>query len=368
MIAITKRLLLLSPLLIAARRAFAQEKTDAPEKPGPSVEGLTAVARKAIADYFIPSYENLRTATAKLVEVMQESCKSPTTEPSEAVRAAFTDVLKAWARVDFLRFGPMAEKARLERFSFLPDPHGTGARQLRQILAKPDPALLEPGAIARRSAAVQGMPAFEVLVFGGSDDAETAAYRCQLALRIAENLNLIANEVVAEWTREGGWRDLMLSPGGNNIVYRDATEPLVEILKAIVTGLQQMRDQRLLPALGKSIAVAKPMRGPFVRSGLSFVYLDASADAIEELVERSDVFSLTPADAATLLAATEAAMSEFRASIAVGKPWTEALVDPASYDKLQHAFDVLKTLEDIFNFRFAEAAGISPGFNALDGD
>jgi predicted lipoprotein len=367
MIAITKRLLLLSPLLLAARRAFAQSG-DAPAKPGPSTEALDAVAKKAIDGYFIPSYEALRDATAKLVAAMGESCKNPTAVPSEAVRAAFTAVLQAWAHVDFLRFGPMAEKARLERFAFLPDPHGTGARQLRQILAKPDPALLEPGAIAKRSAAVQGMPAFEGLVFGTSDDAETSAYRCQLALRIAENLNVIASEAVTEWTRTGGWRDLMLSPGGANIVYRDATEPLVEILKAVVTGLQQMRDQRLLPALGKSIETAKPGRGAFAKSGLSFVYLDASADAIELLVERSDVFSLTPEQATTLLAATEAAMTEFRTSIAVGKPWPEALADPASYDKLKHGFDVLKTLEDIFNFRFAEAAGISPGFNALDGD
>lgn len=367
MIAITKRLLLMSPLLLAARRAFAQSG-DAPTKPGPSTEALDAVAKKAISGYFIPSYEALRDATAKLVAVMQESCKNPSGAPDDKVRAAFTAVLQAWAHVDFLRFGPMAEKARLERFSFLPDPHGTGARQLRQILAKPDPALLEPGAIAKRSAAVQGMPAFEALVFGASDDTESAAYRCELALRIAENLNVIAGEAVTEWTREGGWRDLMLSPGGSNIVYRDATEPLVEVLKAIVTGLQQMRDQRLLPALGTSIQTAKPLRGAFVRSGLSFVYLDASADAIEELVERSDVFSLTPAQAATLLAATEAASNDFRASIAVGKPWQEALADPASYDRLKHAFEVLKTLEDIFNFRFAEAAGISPGFNALDGD
>jgi predicted lipoprotein len=367
MIAITKRLLLLSPLLVAAKRVFAQSD-DAPVKPGPSAEALAIVARKAVSDYFIPAYEQLQKATAALVAAMGESCRTPGATPDPAVQAAFETLLQAWARVDFLRFGPMAEKARLERFSFLPDPHGTGTRQLRQILAKPDPALLEPGAIAKRSAAVQGLPAFEALVFGASDDAETAAYRCQLALRIAENLHTIAGEAVTEWTRPGGWRELMLKPGGANIVYRDATEPLVEVLKAIVTGLQQMRDQRLLPALGKSIDKAKPNRGAFVRSGESFAYLNASIDGIDELVERSDVFSLTPNDAATLLGATEAASTEFRKAINVGKPWSEAFADPAAYDSLKHAFDVLKTLEDIFNFRFAEAAGISPGFNALDGD
>ncbi|BCP54713.1 hypothetical protein K32_33300 [Kaistia sp. 32K] len=367
MIAITKRLLLLSPLLIAAKRAFAQSG-DAPERQGPSPEALAIVADKAITGYFIPAYERLQKATAKLVAAMDLSCKSPSATPDPAVRSAFEAVLQAWAGVDFLRFGPMAEKARLERFSFLPDPHGTGARQLRQILAQPDPSLLEPGAIARKSAAVQGLPAFEALVFGASDDAETAAYRCQLALRIAENLNTIAGEAVTEWTKPGGWREQMLKPGGANIVYRDATEPLVEILKAVVTGLQQMRDQRLLPALGKSFATAKPNRGAFVRSGESFAYLNASMDAIEALVERSDVFSLTPNDAATLLAATEASSTEFRKAINVGKPWNEAFADPAAYDSLKHAFDVLKTIEDIFNFRFAEAAGISPGFNALDGD
>ena len=43
MIAITKRLLLLSPLLIAAKRVFAQSG-DAPERQGPSPEALAIVA------------------------------------------------------------------------------------------------------------------------------------------------------------------------------------------------------------------------------------------------------------------------------------------------------------------------------------
>src|SRR5690606_2962574 len=100
MIAITKRLLLLSPLLIAARRAFAQS-ADAPVKPGPSPEALAIVADRAISGYFIPSYEQLQKATAALVAAMAESCENPGATPDPAVRAAFKTLLQAWARVDF---------------------------------------------------------------------------------------------------------------------------------------------------------------------------------------------------------------------------------------------------------------------------
>ncbi|MCX5495252.1 imelysin family protein [Kaistia dalseonensis] len=364
MIAITKRFLLLSPLLVLARRAFGQDAAT----PAPNEAAMKAVTHNAIDRYILPSYQGLEAATATLVSAMKAACQTPTATPSPALKSAFEGVIKAWARVDFLRFGPIAEKGRLERFSFLPDKHGTGARQLRQILAKPDPALLEPGMIATRSAAVQGLQAFESLTFDAPDDAETASYRCTLALRIAENLHQIADDTLVEWARDGGWRQLMEQPGGDNIVYRNATEPVIEVLKAIVTGLQQMRDQRLLPALGKSFDTAKPARGAFVKSGMAFPYLLASSAAIESLIEQSDLFSLAPAAAPKLLAESKAATADFENSINVGSDWQAAFADKAAYDSLQHAFDVLKTMEDIFNYQFTAAAGIQPGFNALDGD
>ncbi|MBN8998077.1 MAG: imelysin family protein [Rhizobiales bacterium] len=368
MIAITKRLLLLSPLALLAGRAFARQQAEFETPPVIDEAAFRAVTGKAIDGYILPAYATLQQKTAALAAAVATSCAAPSDTPPPAVRAAFADVLIAWAGVDFFRFGPIAEQGRHERFCFLPDPHGTGARQLRRILAEPDPALLEPGAVAKLSAAVQGLPALESLLFAPSDATETADYRCRLAARIAENLDAIAAATLAGWTGEAGWKTLMLAPGGDNIVYRDVTEPVVEILKAIGVGALQLRDQRLLPALSKSFDAAKPARGVFVKSGLTLPYLRASGVAIGELVTKSDILSLTPKEQAAFAEQTASILAAFAAALDVGNDWNAAFANAASYDKLRSGFDVLKKLEDLYNYTFPVAAQISPGFNALDGD
>ena len=69
-----------------------------------------------------------------------------------ASRTAFAATVTAWAGVDFLRFGPMAQEGRYERFAFFPDVHGTGARQISGFLVSQDEKLLKPGR-ARRARA-----------------------------------------------------------------------------------------------------------------------------------------------------------------------------------------------------------------------
>ncbi|MBZ9936501.1 hypothetical protein LB518_09360 [Mesorhizobium sp. BR1-1-16] len=379
MIAITKRFLLLSPLALMARKAFAAA-TGEPQDLGPeppvvtvaptplTPDALNAVTRRAVEDFIIPAYKDLAAATAKLVAAIDAAAPQAPAAPDDATRAAFSAVIAAFAKVDFLRFGPMAEQGRLEKFSYYPDRHGTGARQLRRMLATPDPTQLEPGAVAKLSAAVQGLPALESLIFTADSDAETRDYRWRLAAAIAGNLDQIARDTLDGWTKPGGWQALMEQPGGSNIVYRDAEEPVIEILKAITTGLLQIRDQRMLPALGEDFAAAKPNRAAFVASGNALAYLAASGAAIEEIARAADLFSLTPTEAPKLGAASSAGFAAYRAGITASPSWQAAFANAASYKHLRDAFDALKALEDLYSFRFPAEAGISPGFNALDGD
>ena len=59
--------------------------------------------------------------------------------------------MKAWGALDFIRFGPIMNEHRLERFYFWPDPRGTTARQLAKLLAKRDPAVLTPKILPSRA-------------------------------------------------------------------------------------------------------------------------------------------------------------------------------------------------------------------------
>ena len=72
---------------------------------------------------------------------------------------------------------------------------------------------------------------------------------------------------------------------------------MTEILKAILTGLEQVRDHRLLPALGKTPEDAKASRAPYNASGQALAYLAASADALQRFAEASGMLDMLPAGA-----------------------------------------------------------------------
>ena len=168
--------------------------------------------------YIVPAYVALDTATDALASRDRRFLRRA--EPGDsAPRSAppSTATIRAWADVDFLRFGPMAQDGRYERFAFFPDVHGTGARQIRGFLVSQDEKLLKPGALAGQSAAVQGLPALESLLFSGKaallQPAPPEPFRCALAVAVAKNMQTIADDALAGWQGEKSWAALIETPG-----------------------------------------------------------------------------------------------------------------------------------------------------------
>ena len=229
----------------------------------------------------------------------------------------------------------MAVEGRYERFAFFPDVHGTGARQMRQFLAGKDEKLLAPGALARQSAAVQGLPALESLLYSG-DSALLVAdtpepFRCALAAAVAANLDEIAAAVDAGWTGEDNWAERLTTPGPDNPVYRTNKEAMTEILKGVLTGLEQDRDHRLVPALGATPEEGKASRAPYNRSGLALPYLAASADALERYVQVSGLLELVPESGRWVGNSVGFEFANLDGALAAAGPDLEAaLADPRS--------------------------------------
>jgi predicted lipoprotein len=353
-------LALLAALLLAAPVQGAEE---------------TAIAEtvgRTVADYLVPAYGALTEETERLEGALADYCAASSPEGRNAVVDAFAATLRAWAGVDFLRFGPMAEDGRLERFAFWPDVHNTGARQMRRFLAGEDPALLAAGALARQSAAVQGLPALESLLWSG-DEALTATlqpapYRCALAHAVAENLGDIAAAASSAWT-DGPWAGWLTEPGPGNPLYRTEREALTEVLKAVLTGLEQLRDHRLLPSVGATPEEAKASRAPYSRSGQSLPYLAASAEALERYVEASGLLALVPPDRKWIANSIRFEFANLKKALAeAGADLQAALAEPELRQKLVYAAIVLQSLRDLFQGALSAELGVTGGFNALDGD
>ena len=79
-------------------------------------------------------------------------------------------------------------------------------RQLRLILLNKDQSIVQPGAIAKQSVAVQGLSALEVLMTDKDvplGPGEASQFRCALAQAIALNVASVAGEIADELGEAG---------------------------------------------------------------------------------------------------------------------------------------------------------------------
>jgi hypothetical protein len=345
----------------------------APIVPIAAEDDYARLVAQTVDVYIVPAYRDLADATEELAGAARELCAAPDATGRDNLDKAFAATLVAWAAVDFLHFGPMGSEGRYERFAFWPDVHGTGTRQLRQFLASEDEKLIEPGAIAGQSAAVQGLPALEQLLYVGDKallkDAAPKEFRCALATAVAENADAIAADAVTGWTGATGWAALIETPGNDNPVYRTHTEAATEILKALLTGLEQLRDQKIVPAAGETPEAAKASRAPYARSGHTMEYLKAGSASLQRFIAASGMLKMLPEDQNGYAASALFEFSNLDGALDAAGPDIEAaLADRQKRSKLAYAAIVLASLRNTFQRHIAVAAGLTPGFNSLDGD
>jgi predicted lipoprotein len=331
-----------------------------------------------VDQYVVPHVDKLDAAATQLAADMTSLCQAGSPAALDKAKGSFAAVVSAWAGVEFLRFGPMAESGRVERFAFWPDPRGIVVRQLPPLLAKRDPALLEPGALARQSAAVQGLHALEIVLY----DAEQpltgdpgAHYRCGFASAIAANLKTIAHDLAVAWEDKDGWRHRMFVPGSDNPVYPEPADAARDLVRSLLTGLQLVQERQVQPRRDTMLGLAKPPRLPFERSGLGVAYLTAGAAALQAFDDALAIAAYAPADKAWMKGWSNRAF-QLLVRDAPGVP--VKAVPPADPAKIDDANPQLRTLRQMrfhlnglrhmIGRELAPAAGLSIGFNELDGD
>lgn len=340
-----------------------------------------AAAKQQLGQRVLSQYIQPRTRElAGSARLLQSSLRAYCERPADAARRTqmqtrLEALVTAWARVEFLRFGPLVENNRLEQFFFFPDPRGVVQRQLRTLLAATDPAALEETNLRQQSVAVQGVPALEYALY--ADDAvkliaaneRAGQYRCAYASAIAAHLARIADELAAAWQADAPLAKELARPAAGNRVYRSGDEVATEVLKALSTALHAARDQKLLPALGEDAASARATLLPLQRSGLTAVFLSAHLAGLRDFYVASGLGSGLPAAArwqdASLRDELQRAHADFTE---LTLPVSQALTDADQRDLLVHAGLVLGNARSVIDEYLALALGVNLGFNSLDGD
>jgi uncharacterized protein len=360
------RAIAVSILLLIATPALALEDAD-----------YSAAVAATAKDAIIPGYQAFGETAKEMQARLDALCKAPGDETLKNAQQQFATLTTAWARIQYISFGPIFEHQRAFRIEYWPDKRNVVGRQLAEVLKKQDHAALEPKRFATTTVGVQGLPALERMLFG--DDAlselnsPNAAFRCSLFAAISNNLETIARDVVSGWT-EGDTAFLarIEHPSEDDEELPSGRDAASRLLNDLLTATIAMRDMKLLAPLGSSLEKAKGQGAEYWRSGQSVATLAANLEGWRvQFFADGGLGALLAAQpdgtstAADVTAAVDQASSALQQ---VTMPLDKAVADPAQR-KLVEAFAVqLVKIRDLLAGPITTKLNIPVGFNALDGD
>ena len=333
-----------------------------------------AFVKNAVDGYIRPEFRHFSATLHTLDERIGAFCAKPDAAGYEGVAAAYSDALAGFARVGFLRFGPLIDDHRLERILFWPDRKSTGRRQAEQAVADHDQSVLTLSSLKDKSVAMQGLLALEPVLFDDARapliaDGEDAAFRCGYAKAIGGNLVEMSDAIAAEWAAPDGYAALLLKPGPDNVAFRSDQEAASQVLGALTTGLQIVRDQWIRPIMGSGPDKPKPRMALFRRSGNSLAMIGAGVGGLKDYLAALDIEPLLDEEFAWMGASLQFELSNAMKTLGEMKePLTKTLRKRETYDKLAFVDVVLDSVRDSVSEELAIALKIQVGFNALDGD
>ena len=327
-------------------------------------------APEVVEQWLLPRYDALLAATSAQKEAWNAFCASPSAAGLEQLKQRFAATSNAWASVEFITFGPVMLSLRPDRFNLFPERRNAVGRSLTELIADPTDERLAPQRFARLSAAAQGLPALERLLYDeGAAQAllagPEAARRCQIGQAIGVNLDTMAGEIRQGWgDRSHGLLAQLLAGKTDPVFFPDPSALLSQIVTDLAGAYQRVVDQRLLAVLGKSPDEAKPLLADRRRSGLSKATIAAmitSADDLAVLLSKG----IDTKGQAVIAAATDAAA---KAAQALPDDIGTAATTPQGRKTLESAAATFKAAQAKVADPLASGLGVPLGFNALDGD
>ncbi|WP_349369180.1 imelysin family protein [Salinarimonas sp.] len=320
-----------------------------------------AAAIRAAETVLVPGYAGLAVAAADQRAAWNEACEAPAPRDLAPLDEAFHAVADAWAGVEAVRTGPIADAFRFERMAFWPERRNAAARALAQLEGLDDEALLAPDRFVETSVAGQGLTALERLLF--EEDSRTALAEggdrqerlCAIGEAITAALARVTDEVAQAWRAETlpEWRS------DADAARRAASRLVTDLL----TGLQAVEDLKLGLPLGESLDDARATRAEMWRAGRSARQIALNLAGLEALVVA------LAGDAETVAQDTLRALAQAQRLAREGpSDIGEAAADSDRRSRVLLLQGAVATARSAAAAEIPPALGVVTGFNALDGD
>ena len=324
----------------------------------------------ALADgVLLPAYNSWQEADRQLAVNAEAFCTG--NADVTAARQAFLGAQSAWAGLQPLLVGPLAEGNRAWQIQFWPDKKNLVQRQVEALLkSKPQ---LNNDDLAKASVVVQGLTAYEYMLFDPALDltqAEQKARYCPLLQAIGKHQQALAVQIMDEWQGKPGMAEqLKAFP---NERYADANEAIADLLRVQVTALDGLKKKLGAPMGRQSKGIPQPYQAAAWRSAASLANLGAALANAELLwhgSNRDGIQTLLGDDQADLANRIDAAYQDTRQRLAaLDKPLGDLLADEAGRAALNELYDSLNRLHRLQESELAKALDVQIGFNAHDGD
>ncbi|VVP87096.1 imelysin family protein [Pseudomonas fluorescens] len=329
-----------------------------------------AVTSAAIAkSVILPTYTRWVEADRQLAVSALAYCEGKA--DLDTARADFLHAQKAWAELQPLLIGPLAEGNRAWQVQFWPDKKNLVGRQVEQLVtAQPQ---IDAAALAKSSVVVQGLSAYEYILFDSKPDvanAEQKAKYCPLLIAIGERQQQLAEDILKGWNNTDG----MLAQMSKfpNPRYADSHEAIADLLRVQVTALDSLKKKLGTPMGRQTKGVPQPFQADAWRSQSSLTGLEASlaaARTVWEGVDNKGLRGLLPSEQKPLVDKIDAAYAASLNLFASNqRSLTEMLNDDAGRQQLNDIYDSLNVVHRLHEGELAKALGIQLGFNANDGD
>lgn len=322
--------------------------------PGRGVVDHDALRRRSLA-VLERQYGAFVAATGQLEHSAQAFCD--TDAPRQDVLTAFEAAWLAWAPLDSYQFGPAETTGAVLAINFWPDKKNFVGRAVRELLALPAEAQRDPGAVAGLSAAAQGLPALEMLLY-------TEAPDCPAIIGVSGVLSTNAKALYQGWFGANGWADLTRAAGPDNPVYLSVEEFTKALYTAQDFGLIRIQEQRLGRPLG-TFERSFPTRAEAWRSGLTNPIIEAQLAGIAEMIRDGFAGDVREPDRAWVLQVIAQASERLDR---IGAPLAEAVAEPEKRFRVEALHTKIGQLRRALAEDIGPGLGVDTGFSPADGD
>ncbi|MBF7728471.1 imelysin family protein [Pseudomonas sp. N040] len=333
--------------------------------PDPQQQVSAALAQQVL----LPAYQVWAQSSRQLAESAASFCTGQ--QDLARARQALLATQDAWATLQPLALGPLGEGNRAWQVQFWPDKKNLVARQVETLLKGDSP--LTQGALDQASVVVQGLSAYEYVLFDPAIDLAVPATRaryCPLLTAIGQHQRQLADSVLAQWqANEGMAAQLQAFP---NARYALPAEAVADLLRTQVTALDGLKKKLATPLGRQNNAQPQPYQAENWRSDSSLRNLSASLRAADSLWQghaNDGLRRLLNTEQQALARRIDAAYSTTRQQLdGMSASMHELLATAAGRQQLGRLYEQLDQLHRLHERELAKALGVQLGFNAHDGD